>query len=94
MYLITGNRTLGLNWHRKRPLLDSLVEILTAAIQFDKVEESLCFDPHHVIVWSKGNTGSFKDSCFYCLRYLASPNLAQIQGRKFGRQKWEFLYPV
>src|SRR5580700_8150292 len=34
-----------------RKLVDSLIRILTAVNESDKVEESLCFDPHQAIAW-------------------------------------------
>jgi hypothetical protein len=73
------------------PLLDSLVVILTTTIEYDRVETSLCFDPHQAIVWSKNGMLSYIDCCFHCLRYSASANLIQLQGGNFGYRKWAML---
>ena len=74
-----------------RPLVDSLTMILTATIEFDRVESSLCFDPHQAIVWSKDGKLSYIDCCFHCLRYAASADLTQLQGKNFGYRKWAML---
>lgn len=74
-----------------RSLRDSLIGILTATIESDKVEETLCYDPHQTILWSKSGSISYIDCCFQCLRYRASPDLTQLQGKNFGRRKWELL---
>jgi len=77
-----------------RPLLDSLVMILTATIEFDRVEASLCFDPHQAIVWSSNGKLSYIDCCFHCLRYAASVDLTPLQGKNFGYRKWAMLLIV
>jgi hypothetical protein len=74
-----------------RPLLDSLVMILTATIEFDRVEASLCFDPHQAIVWSRNGKLSYIDCCFHCLRYATSADLTPLQGKNFGYRKWAML---
>ena len=77
-----------------RSLLDSLVTILTATIEFDRVEASLCFDPHQAIVWSSNGKLSYIDCCFHCLRYAASVDLTPLQGKNFGYRKWAMLLIV
>jgi len=72
-------------------LRDSLFMILTAVIEFDRVEEALCFDPHQAIVWSKNGKLSYIDCCFHCLRFMASSNLPKLQGKNFGYRKWAML---
>ena len=73
------------------PMLDSLAMILTAVIEFDRVEEALCFDPRQAIVWVKNGVVSYIDCCFHCFRFVASPDLTPLQGKNFGRRKWELL---
>jgi hypothetical protein len=74
-----------------RPMLDSLTMILSAVIEFDRVQESLCFDPHQAIVWSKNGQLSYIDCCFHRLRYAASADLTEMQGKNFGYRKWAML---
>lgn len=72
-------------------LRDSLIMILTAVIEYDRVETSLCFDPHQAIVWSKNGKLSYIDCCFHCLRFAASSDLTPLQGQNFGYRKWAML---
>jgi hypothetical protein len=74
-----------------RSLVDSLTMILSAVIEFDRIEETLCFDPHQAIVWSKGHQLYYIDLCFQCLRFVASPDLPELQGKNFGYRKWAML---
>ncbi len=74
-----------------RPMPDSLTDILKATIEFDRVEEALCFDPHQAIVWSKDGKLSYIDCCFHCLRYVASSDLTPLMGKNFGYRKWAML---
>jgi hypothetical protein len=70
---------------------DTLIQILSAVIEYDRVEDALCFDPHQAIVWSKNGKISYIDCCFHCLRYAASSDLTPLQGRNFGYRKWAML---
>lgn len=72
-------------------LRDSLIMILTAVIEFDRVEETLCFDPQQAIVWSKSGKLSYIDCCFHCLRFIASSDLTLLQGGNFDYRKWAML---